>query len=106
MWQQNQELRFQRVLTINVRAWGIAEKLTEQNAIQAAASVDGFSIDVNFGIGLLIGLFVWIGLSGWIVALITKLVPMPVKGALFLSQIEPEKVTPEMFQKKNILHGI
>ncbi|MEP3654576.1 MAG: hypothetical protein ABJO36_06745 [Litorimonas sp.] len=80
--------------------WGIAENLTEQNAIQAAASVDGFSIDVNFGIGLLIGLFVWIGLSGWIVALITKLVPMPVKGALFLSQIEPEKVTPEMFQKK------
>ncbi len=65
--------------------WFLCENILRENAISYAQKIDGFAIDTNFGLGLLIGLFVWIFLSGVIVSLIILLVPMPIKGALFLS---------------------
>jgi len=81
--------------------WGKAENIIEKNAEVAANSVNGFAIDTNFGIGLLIGLFVWIFLSSVIVSLVIRLFPMPAKAALFFGgNIDPQKVDPKAFNKK------
>ena len=77
--------------------WNLCEKILRQNALRYAQEIDGFAIDTNFGLGLLIGLFVWIFLSGVIVSLIILLVPMPIKGALFLAaQSDLSENTPKM----------
>ena len=77
--------------------WAICESILRQNAIETARNIDGFAYDTNFGIGLLIGLFVWIFLSGVIVSLITMFTPMPIKGALFLStQSDVSENAPKM----------
>jgi len=65
--------------------WALCESQLRKNATKVAQDIMGFAYDTNFGIGLLIGLFVWIYLSGVIVSFIVWLAPMPFKGALFLS---------------------
>jgi len=64
--------------------WIWCDKILTQNAIDAAASVDGFAYDTNFGIGLLIGLFIWIGVSAILSYCVVRITPMPYKGTLFL----------------------
>ena len=70
---------------IGARLFGICENRLWQNAIEAGQSVNGFAYDTNYGIGFIIGVFVWIYFSGAIVSLILILMPMPIKGTLFLT---------------------
>ena len=65
--------------------WIFCEKILSQNAIDAANKIGGFAYHTNFGIGLLIGGFISIFISGMITCLIFRVIPMPVKGALFIA---------------------
>ena len=64
--------------------WPYLESLATQNAMKKATELEAILFQTHFGLGLFIGLFVWIfltlPLSNWIV----KIAPMPIKGALFL----------------------
>lgn len=71
--------------------WPFLENLNESNAINAANSIDGLLYSVNFGFGLLVGLFVWILAAIVPVLLLIRVLPMPVKGALFFGVVEEEK---------------
>ena len=72
--------------------WPWLENQNNINAQQKAAEVGGLMYDVNFGIGLLIGLFVWIFTSSLLSILTIRLLPMPIKGALSLSMLADTKV--------------
>ena len=73
---------------IGALIWAHCERKIQQNAIETSQAINGFAYEVNFGIGLLVGLFVWIFMTGLIVSLIIRVTPMPTKGALFLSGYE------------------
>ena len=81
--------------------WAVCEGILRQNAIEATQNIDGFAYDTNFGIGLLIGLFVWILLCIPICDCIIRIMPMPYKGTLFLvSQMSNSKENPDTLPKK------
>ena len=63
--------------------WPYLEQLNIQRAMERTTDLNGLMFDVNFGIGLLIGLFVWIFLTGALSMALVRLAPMPLKGSLF-----------------------
>lgn len=68
-----------------IMIWIFCEKILSQNAIEAANQIDGFAYHTNFGIGLLIGIFISIFMAGIIICLILRITPMPAKGSLFIA---------------------
>lgn len=64
--------------------WPFLENLANQNAFENATNIGGLMYDVNFGWGLLIGLFVWIFLTNALVTLFVRVMPMPIKAAFFM----------------------
>ena len=81
--------------------WGWCDGILSRNAIKVANTINGFAYDTNFGIGLLIGLFVWIFLCLPIYYCIIRIMPMPYKGTLFLvSQMSNSKENPDTLPKK------
>lgn len=79
--------------------WPWLEGQNNSNAIRKAAELGGLMYDVNFGIGLLIALFIWIMGALWLTIVIVRLSPMPIKGALSFSMLADSKL-PENNDKK------
>jgi hypothetical protein len=67
------------------KVWNFSEKETARRAQEAAIPIDGFAYDNMMGLGLSVGLFVWLVFAGVVLSLILRLTPMPRKGALFIS---------------------
>lgn len=80
--------------------WQPLERLAQNNAEAFAKTVDGFSAETNIGIGLLIGMFLWIVLTSAIVAFIIRMMPMPAKAAMYFSgRKEIEQTSPKFMRK-------
>lgn len=80
--------------------WQPLEGLAQRNAEAFAQTVQGFSAETNFGIGLLIGMFVWIVFSSAIVAIIIRIIPMPAKAAMyFAGRKEIEQTSPKFMRQ-------
>lgn len=86
--------------------WPLLTRLNDENAIGKANELGAMLFHTNFGIGLFIGMFVWIVLSSSIIAWLTKATPMPLKSKIFwgnLSQANSNRIehkwTKSVYQK-------
>ncbi|WP_416879441.1 hypothetical protein [Litorimonas sp.] len=71
--------------------WPYLEGLNTQAAVAAAKEEGGLLYSTNFGIGLLIALFVWILGAIIPVLFLIHVLPMPLKGALFFAVLAEDK---------------
>ena len=67
--------------------WQPLELLSLATAIIAAYEAGAWSYIVNFGLSILLLLFIWIFTSGILPGIVTRLTPMPWKGALYLGAL-------------------
>lgn len=69
------------------------ERLNAQHALQKGLEINALLMHADIGFGILVALFVWIFLTISACLLLIRLLPMPLKGALFFG-ISQEKSVP------------
>ena len=65
--------------------WPAGEAYDEHRALKTASELEGIAYNTNFGISLVIGVFIWIVATSTCVSIIIRLAPKRVKATLYLS---------------------